>query len=85
MTPQQFAKQILIRARVITLRREAEAAARAYLDAEQRAKDRAVIDRHADDPLPPEHVRLRQMLLGIARGDRDAQSRKLLPPPRKGE
>jgi hypothetical protein len=48
MTP--LALNILIRARVITLRRQAEAAPRAY--------------REAGSDLPAEHRRLRMMLLG---------------------
>ena len=59
MTPQQFAKQIRIRAAVILMRREAEAAAKAYREAQT-----------VDADLPPEHRRLRMMLLG-----------RLLPPP----
>jgi hypothetical protein len=50
MTPKEMAREILIRARVITLRRQAEAAARAY--------------RETDSDLPAEHRRLRMMLLG---------------------
>jgi hypothetical protein len=50
MTPKELAREILIRARIITLRRQAEAAARAY--------------REVDRDLPAEHRRLRMMLLG---------------------
>jgi hypothetical protein len=80
----ELALNILIRARIITLRRQAEGAARAY-HREAARQDREAVDRRAaNDDLPPRHRQLRQMLLGIARGDRDAQSPKLLPPPRKG-
>jgi hypothetical protein len=70
MTP--LARSILIWARVIELRRLAGAQPRKP-DEDRRA---------ADSDLPARHRQLRQRLLGIARGDRDAQSPKLLPPPR---
>lgn len=49
----ELALDILIRARVITLRRQAEAAARAYREVQT-----------VDSDLPDEHRRLRMMLLG---------------------
>lgn len=77
MTRQQMKVGILIAARVAALRRLAEDTATAYREAELLAKAREVLDRRAaDSELPPEHRRLRAMLLG----------RLLLPPPpRKGE
>jgi hypothetical protein len=79
MTP--LARSILIWARVIELRRLAGAQPR-----KPGARPTRQENRRADDiELPLRHRQLRQMLLGIARGDRDSQSPKLLPPPSKGE
>lgn len=65
-------REIRIAARVAELRRLAQSTATAYREDELLAKAREVLDRRAaDSDLPPEHRRLRMMLLG-----------RLLSPPR---
>jgi hypothetical protein len=73
---QQLAREIRQAARIAALRKLAEETATAYREAELLAKARELLDRRAADSidLPPEHRRLRAMLLG-----------RVLPPPRKGE